>query len=414
MFYVIDNFFVGNITDAALINSLSALELGKQYVAVTQKGCDSVRIEKEISISYLEKLFMKEISEANREKGTSLAYDICKNYRREGLFFDEILDRAGGKYLLEEIVEADKDKICNNGEMYSKDVIYWIGYIYRYWHYYTGESSKVIYKQAPVETMKRNYSLLLRKDIERLQKGLLYFKRLQQAMEDNLLCPFHYFGITDLSIIGDEQEDECDFSMLTSEERVKHIINQATYYGYSGEKVKGLIFCSGIKETEVLSAKFNQIMNPETGRNYRTIALNGNASEEERQDAFERLAMNEADAIANKTPLDYIFSYEILNEGWEFLGGKIEEGETPESALKREIMEELDTEISVGELIETVEYDYPTFHLSMDCFWCEILKGDLVLKEHEAAKWLKSDELDTVEWLPADITLIESVKGILK
>lgn len=98
MFFVIDNFFIGNITDAALINSLSALELGKQYVAVTQKGCDAVRIEKEIPISYLEKLFMKEVSEANRVKGSSLANDICRNYRREGLFFDEILDQAvGGK-----------------------------------------------------------------------------------------------------------------------------------------------------------------------------------------------------------------------------------------------------------------------------------------------------------------------------
>ena len=98
MFFVIDNFFIGNITDAALINSLSALKLGKQYVAVTRKGCDAVRIEKEIPISYLEKLFMKEVSEANRVKGSSLANDICRNYRREGLFFDEILDQAvGGK-----------------------------------------------------------------------------------------------------------------------------------------------------------------------------------------------------------------------------------------------------------------------------------------------------------------------------
>ena len=96
MFFVIDNFFIGNITDAALINSLSALELGKQYVAVTQKGCDAVRIEKEIPISYLEKLFMKEVSEENRVKGSSLANDICRNYRREGLFFDEILDQAAG------------------------------------------------------------------------------------------------------------------------------------------------------------------------------------------------------------------------------------------------------------------------------------------------------------------------------
>ena len=98
MFFVIDNFFIGNITDAALINSLSALELGKQYVVITQKGCDAIRIEKEIPISYLEKMFMKEVSEANRAKGSSLANDICKNYRREGLFFDEILEQAmGGK-----------------------------------------------------------------------------------------------------------------------------------------------------------------------------------------------------------------------------------------------------------------------------------------------------------------------------
>ena len=94
MFFVIDNFFIGIITDAALVNSLSALELGKQYVAVTQKGCDAVRIEREIPISYLEKLFLKEISEENRVKGSSLANDICKNYRREGLFFDEILNQA--------------------------------------------------------------------------------------------------------------------------------------------------------------------------------------------------------------------------------------------------------------------------------------------------------------------------------
>ena len=98
MFYVIDSFFQGSLTDEALVNSLSALELGKQYVAVTQKGCDSVKIEKEIPISYLEKLFMKEVSAANRVKGTSLANDICKNYRREGLYFDEILEQAiGGK-----------------------------------------------------------------------------------------------------------------------------------------------------------------------------------------------------------------------------------------------------------------------------------------------------------------------------
>ena len=79
--------------------------------------------------------------------------------------------------------------------------------------------------------------------------------------------------------------------------------------------------------------------------------------------------------------------YGEFKGGWEFPGGKIEAGETPKKALKREIMEELDTEISVGELIDTIEYDYPEFHLSMDCFWCEMVSGDLVLKEHEAAKW---------------------------
>lgn len=102
--------------------------------------------------------------------------------------------------------------------------------------------------------------------------------------------------------------------------------------------------------------------------------------------------------------------YGEFKGGWEFPGGKIEACETPQVALKREIMEELDTEISVGELIDTIEYDYPEFHLSMDCFMCEIIKGNLVLKEHEDAKWLTKEQLNDVEWLPADITLIEKIR----
>ena len=98
---------------------------------------------------------------------------------------------------------------------------------------------------------------------------------------------------------------------------------------------------------------------------------------------------------------------------WEFPGGKVEEAETLEEALLREIREELDTEIAVGDLIDTIEYDYPNFHLSLHCFWATIVSGHLTLKEHEAAKWLSVDELDSVEWLPADITLIEKIKQCL-
>lgn len=105
--------------------------------------------------------------------------------------------------------------------------------------------------------------------------------------------------------------------------------------------------------------------------------------------------------------------YGEFKDGWEFPGGKIEAGETPQEALKREIMEELSVEIEVGEIIDTIEYDYPTFHLSMQCFICEIVSGNLVLKEHKAAKWLGKDELGIIEWLPADLALISKIKQIL-
>ena len=105
--------------------------------------------------------------------------------------------------------------------------------------------------------------------------------------------------------------------------------------------------------------------------------------------------------------------YGDFKGGWEFPGGKIDAGETPEEALVRDIREELDTEVEVIELLDTVEYDYPNFHLSMDCFICNIKSGDLVLKEHEAAQWLTKETLDSVNWLPADLGLIDKIREYL-
>lgn len=105
--------------------------------------------------------------------------------------------------------------------------------------------------------------------------------------------------------------------------------------------------------------------------------------------------------------------YGEFKGGWEFPGGKIEEGETKEEALKREIREELDTEVQVGEHVYVVEYDYPHFHLTMDCYFCTILSGDLILKEHQDGKWLTKETLDSVDWLPADLGLISHLKEVL-
>ncbi len=139
--------------------------------------------------------------------------------------------------------------------------------------------------------------------------------RLQQAMEENLLCPFHYFGISEL-FVEDElnhhrrELSQQDFARLTSEERVEHILETAEYYGYSGERVKGLIFCSRIEEAKELSKKLNQHINSANGKYYRTLALDGSAFPEKRQEAFNRLAQDEGDGA-----IDYILSVEVLNEG---------------------------------------------------------------------------------------------------
>ncbi len=160
---------------------------------------------------------------------------------------------------------------------------------------------------------KRDDSATQKNVYELFNYQIAYEIRLQQAMEEKLLCPFHYFGISDISLLTDDQVNaknisEEDFGRLTSDERVRHIIEQANYYGYSGERVKGLIFCSRNRECQELSAKFNAL-------GFRTIALSGDNNERERESAFERLAMREEDAGNGVTPLDYIFSVDILNEG---------------------------------------------------------------------------------------------------
>lgn len=105
--------------------------------------------------------------------------------------------------------------------------------------------------------------------------------------------------------------------------------------------------------------------------------------------------------------------YGEFKDGWEFPGGKVEAGESPEEALRREIREELEVEVNVGDLIDTIEYDYPAFHLSMKCYACTIAGGSPHLLGHEAARWLSADQLDSVAWLPADITLIPKIAGLL-
>lgn len=144
--------------------------------------------------------------------------------------------------------------------------------------------------------------------------------RLQDAMEEKLLCPFHYFGIHDISDVDDKKlKNSRDtkelFNTLTEKKRVDYILKQANFYGYSGDRVKGLIFCSRIEEAEELSKLINERINPETNKKYRTIALSGSSTEEERQDAFDRLAMDETIDTDYTKPLDYILSVEILNEG---------------------------------------------------------------------------------------------------
>ena len=160
---------------------------------------------------------------------------------------------------------------------------------------------------------KREDNESLKNVYELFNYQIAYEIRLQQAMEEDLLCPFHYFGISDISVLTDDQVkakniSEENFGKLVSDERVRHVIEQANYYGYSGDRVKGLVFCSRNRECRELSDKFNEL-------GFRTVALSGKNKDYERELAFERLAMNEEDATEEMQPLDYIFSVDILNEG---------------------------------------------------------------------------------------------------
>ena len=250
---------------------------------------------------------------------------------------------------------------------------------------------------------KRDDNMEGRNIYEIFNHQVAYEIRLQDAMKEDLLCPFHYFAITDLEVIADSgksmEEKIENFRYLTSDERVGNVMKQAEFFGYDGDRVKGLIFCSRIDEAKELSRKFNE-------KGWRTLVLSGGNSESTRAAAIERLAGDDSE-----NALDYILSVEIFSEGWEFPGGKIEPGETPEEAIVREIKEELDTEIEAMKLLDTVEYDYPQFHLSMDCFICKIKSGDLVLKEHVAAKWLTKENLENVDWLPADLSVVEKLRN---